>query len=106
MLRLELERRPEIVFAYLNGSFLVGGPYRDIDVWTSSMPMPTKRSANASNSARASGSRCPCPSSMRGRLGLSPRTLPVDVPERAGHGAQITQEVWEALQEFSDLRGG
>ncbi len=31
-LRRELEARPEIVFAYLHGSFLSGGPYRDIDV--------------------------------------------------------------------------
>ncbi len=31
-LRLELERRPEIVFAYVHGSFLASGPYRDIDV--------------------------------------------------------------------------
>jgi predicted nucleotidyltransferase len=31
-LRRELLARPEIVFAYLHGSFLSGGPYRDIDV--------------------------------------------------------------------------
>ncbi len=31
-LRHELDARPEIVFAYLHGSFLSGGPYRDIDV--------------------------------------------------------------------------
>ncbi len=31
-LRHELEARPEIVLAYLHGSFLSGGPYRDIDV--------------------------------------------------------------------------
>jgi len=32
VLREELEARPEIVFAYLHGSFLSRGPYRDIDV--------------------------------------------------------------------------
>jgi predicted nucleotidyltransferase len=31
-LRSELLARPEIVFACLHGSFLSGGPYRDIDV--------------------------------------------------------------------------
>jgi len=31
-LRKHLEGRPEIVFAYLHGSFLDGGPYRDVDV--------------------------------------------------------------------------
>lgn len=31
-LRQELEARPEVVFAYLHGSFLAGGPYRDVDV--------------------------------------------------------------------------
>lgn len=31
-LRHELEVRPEILFAYLHGSFPSGGPYRDIDV--------------------------------------------------------------------------
>jgi predicted nucleotidyltransferase len=31
-LRRELLARPEIVFAYLHGSFLSRGPYRDIDV--------------------------------------------------------------------------
>jgi predicted nucleotidyltransferase len=31
-LRRELLARPEIAFAYLHGSFLSGGPYRDIDV--------------------------------------------------------------------------
>lgn len=31
-LRRQLEARPEIVFAVLHGSFLTGGPYRDIDV--------------------------------------------------------------------------
>ena len=31
-LQHELEVRPQIVFAYLHGSFLVGGAYRDIDV--------------------------------------------------------------------------
>jgi predicted nucleotidyltransferase len=31
-LRRELLARPEIVFAYLHGSFLSGGPYHDIDV--------------------------------------------------------------------------
>jgi predicted nucleotidyltransferase len=31
-LRNHLEARPEILFAYLHGSFLTGGPYRDIDV--------------------------------------------------------------------------
>lgn len=31
-IRHELEAAPEIVFAYLHGSFLTGGPYRDIDV--------------------------------------------------------------------------
>jgi predicted nucleotidyltransferase len=31
-LRREVLARPEIVFAYLHGSFLSGGPYRDIDV--------------------------------------------------------------------------
>lgn len=31
-LRRELLARPEIVFAHLHGSFLSGGPYRDIDV--------------------------------------------------------------------------
>jgi predicted nucleotidyltransferase len=31
-LRHHLEARPEIVFAVLHGSFMAGGPYRDIDV--------------------------------------------------------------------------
>jgi predicted nucleotidyltransferase len=31
-LRRHLEARPGIVFAMLHGSFLAGGPYRDIDV--------------------------------------------------------------------------
>ena len=31
-LQHELEVRPQIVFAYLHGSFLAGGAYRDIDV--------------------------------------------------------------------------
>jgi len=31
-LRMDLEGRPEIVFAYLHGSFVTGGPYHDIDV--------------------------------------------------------------------------
>lgn len=31
-LRAALEARPEIVFAYLHGSFAGDGPYRDIDV--------------------------------------------------------------------------
>lgn len=31
-IRHELEARPEIAFAYLHGSFLAGGDYRDIDV--------------------------------------------------------------------------
>ena len=31
-LRRELEGRPEVLFAYLHGSFIEGGPYRDIDV--------------------------------------------------------------------------
>ena len=31
-LQRRLESRPEIVFAYLHGSFVLGGPYRDVDV--------------------------------------------------------------------------
>ncbi len=31
-IRRFLEQRPEILFAYLHGSFATGGPYRDIDV--------------------------------------------------------------------------
>lgn len=31
-LQRRLEARPEIVFAYLHGSFESGGPYRDVDV--------------------------------------------------------------------------
>jgi predicted nucleotidyltransferase len=31
-LQRRLEARPEIVFAYLYGSFVSGGPYRDVDV--------------------------------------------------------------------------
>lgn len=31
-LRHHLEARPEIVFAVLHGSYLAGGPYRDVDV--------------------------------------------------------------------------
>lgn len=31
-LQRRLEARPEIVFAYLHGSFVLGGPYRDVDV--------------------------------------------------------------------------
>jgi predicted nucleotidyltransferase len=31
-LQRRLESRPEIVFAYLHGSFESGGPYRDVDV--------------------------------------------------------------------------
>lgn len=31
-LRQHLEGRPEILCAYLHGSFLEGGPYRDVDV--------------------------------------------------------------------------
>lgn len=31
-LQRRLEARPEIVFAYLHGSFVSGGPYRDVDV--------------------------------------------------------------------------
>lgn len=31
-LQRRLESRPEIVFAYLHGSFVSSGPYRDVDV--------------------------------------------------------------------------
>jgi predicted nucleotidyltransferase len=31
-IRRALQARPEVTFAYLHGSFLSGGPYRDIDV--------------------------------------------------------------------------
>jgi len=31
-LRTQLEARPEIILAVLHGSFVAGGPYRDIDV--------------------------------------------------------------------------
>jgi len=31
-LQRRLEARPEIVFAYLHGSFVSSGPYRDVDV--------------------------------------------------------------------------
>ena len=31
-LRQQITARPEIVFAVLHGSFVAGGPYRDIDV--------------------------------------------------------------------------
>ena len=31
-IRQGLEARPEVAFAYLHGSFLTGGPYRDVDV--------------------------------------------------------------------------
>ncbi len=31
-IRRALQARPEVAFAYLHGSFLTGGPYRDVDV--------------------------------------------------------------------------
>ena len=31
-IRRALEARPEVTFAYLHGSFLADGPYRDVDV--------------------------------------------------------------------------
>ena len=31
-LRRQLAGRPEVLFAYLHGSFLEGGPYRDLDI--------------------------------------------------------------------------
>ena len=31
-IRRRLQARPEVTFAYLHGSFLSGGPYRDVDV--------------------------------------------------------------------------
>ena len=31
-IRRALQARPEVAFAYLHGSFLSGGPYRDVDV--------------------------------------------------------------------------
>ncbi|MBI4588661.1 MAG: nucleotidyltransferase domain-containing protein [Candidatus Rokubacteria bacterium] len=44
-LRRQLEGRPEILCAYLHGSFLKGDPYRDIDVavWVD----PTRRGARS-----------------------------------------------------------
>src|SRR5262245_32866320 len=49
-LRGELEARPEIVFAYLHGSFEAGGPYRDVDVavWLDAVPiLPSDQSRYA-----------------------------------------------------------
>lgn len=41
-LRAALDRRAEVLFAYLHGSFVAGGPYRDVDVavWVDSAAVP------------------------------------------------------------------
>lgn len=50
-LRTQLETHPEILWAYLHGSFLEGGPYRDVDiaVWVDpTAACPRMREAGAS----------------------------------------------------------